>query len=79
MNDRRVRPWIEERLMAVFFPTDEIRRRSFGAPDFQYLAVPVRFSEVVTSDDDAIPDVGLHHILLPNCSWFTMPGATRLR
>jgi hypothetical protein len=50
--------------VATVFPTHEIGRSTVGTADLENLAVSVWLSSAVSLDDDPIPRLGVHDLLL---------------
>lgn len=46
--EHRVSPREEQALLPILGPTNEIGRTALGRSNFQYLAVPVRITNVMT-------------------------------
>lgn len=54
----------EQRLMPPVTPTDDIRRTTVFAPHLEHFTNPVRFSDAMSPDHDAITHARSHGALL---------------
>jgi len=68
--DARIRTREHQRLMMVFGPTNQVRRRAVRTVDLEDLGLTTMLANVVSHDDQLVTHLRLHRLPLP-VSWST--------